>query len=31
VTVAATERLIEPHGGALVDRTGVRPDGLEAL
>ena len=31
MTVAATERLIEPHGGALVDRTGVRPDGLEAL
>ena len=31
MTVAATERLIAPHGGALVDGTGARPDGLEAL
>jgi sulfate adenylyltransferase len=31
VTVAATDRLIAPHGGALVDRTGERPEDLEAL
>jgi sulfate adenylyltransferase len=31
VTVAATERLIAPHGGTLVDRTGERPDDLDAL
>jgi sulfate adenylyltransferase len=31
VTVAATERLIRPHGGVLVDRTGDRPDDLDAL
>ena len=31
MTVAATERLIRPHGGTLVDRTGERPDDLETL
>jgi sulfate adenylyltransferase len=31
VTVAATEKLIRPHGGTLVDRTGDRPDDLGAL
>jgi sulfate adenylyltransferase len=32
VSVASTEtRLIAPHGGTLVDRTGERPDDLEAL
>jgi len=31
VTVAATDRLIAPHGGALVDRTGERPDDLDSL
>jgi sulfate adenylyltransferase len=31
VTVAATDRLIRPHGGTLVDRTGERPDDLDAL
>ncbi|MEX0851237.1 MAG: hypothetical protein WD015_07000, partial [Gaiellaceae bacterium] len=31
MTVAATERLIAPHGGSLVDRTGDRPDDLAAL
>jgi sulfate adenylyltransferase len=31
VTAVATERLIRPHGGTLVDRTGPRPDGLDAL
>ena len=31
MTVAATERLIAPHGGALVDRTGERPDDLDSL
>ncbi len=30
-TVAATEKLIKPHGGRLVDRTGERPDGVESL
>jgi len=30
-TVAATERLIAPHGGVLVDRRGERPDGVEGL
>jgi sulfate adenylyltransferase len=29
--VVATETLIEPHGGALVERTGERPGDLEAL
>jgi sulfate adenylyltransferase len=27
----ATERLIRPHGGELVDRTGERPEGVERL
>src|SRR5262249_4136400 len=31
VTAVATEKLIAPHGGELVDRTGARPDDLEAL
>jgi len=31
VTVAAADRLIRPHGGVLVDRTGERPDGVDAL
>jgi len=31
VTVAATDRLIAPHGGTLVDRTGEKPDDLDAL
>jgi sulfate adenylyltransferase len=31
VTVTATEHLIRPHGGVLVERTGERPDGVEAL
>jgi sulfate adenylyltransferase len=31
MTVAATERLIRPHGGELVDRTGARPDDLDRL
>jgi len=30
-TVAAAQRLIRPHGGRLVDRTGSRPDGVESL
>src|SRR5918911_2435529 len=29
--VAATEKLIKPHGGKLADRTGERPDGVENL
>jgi sulfate adenylyltransferase len=29
--VVATERLIRPHGGELVDRTGERPEGVERL
>jgi len=29
--VAAAERLIRPHGGQLVDRTGDRPDGVDGL
>ena len=28
---AATDRLIKPHGGRLVDRTGERPAGVEGL
>ena len=28
---ATTEHLIRPHGGELVDRTGERPEGVEAL
>jgi sulfate adenylyltransferase len=31
VTVTATDRLIKPHGGELVDRTGARPDGIDGL
>jgi sulfate adenylyltransferase len=31
MSVAATDRLIAPHGGTLVDRTGERPEDLEAL
>jgi sulfate adenylyltransferase len=31
VTAVATDRLIKPHGGVLVDRTGERPDDLESL
>jgi len=31
VSAVATEHLIRPHGGTLVDRTGERPDGVEAL
>jgi sulfate adenylyltransferase len=27
----ATDRLIRPHGGELVDRTGLRPDGIESF
>jgi sulfate adenylyltransferase len=30
-TVAAKQRLIRPHGGHLVDRTGDRPDGVDGL
>jgi sulfate adenylyltransferase len=31
VTAVATDRLIRPHGGDLVDRTGERPDGVDGL
>ena len=31
MTVVSTDRLIAPHGGTLVDRTGERPDDLETL
>jgi sulfate adenylyltransferase len=31
VSVVAESHLIEPHGGALVDRTGERPDALDAV
>ncbi len=31
VTAVATDHLISPHGGTLVDRTGERPDDLDAL
>jgi sulfate adenylyltransferase len=31
LTVLETARLIAPHGGKLVDRTGPRPDGVERL
>ena len=31
MTVATTDRLIAPHGGLLVDRTGERPDDLDSL
>jgi sulfate adenylyltransferase len=29
--VTATDRLIRPHGGELVDRTGERPEGVDGL
>jgi sulfate adenylyltransferase len=29
--LVATDRLIRPHGGELIDRTGERPDDLDAL
>jgi sulfate adenylyltransferase len=31
VTAVATDRLIKPHGGSLVDRTGERPEGVDEL
>jgi len=31
VTVVAEDRLIAPHGGMLVDRTGERPDDVDSL
>jgi sulfate adenylyltransferase len=31
VTVIATDHLIKPHGGELVDRTGERPEGVDGL
>ena len=31
MSVAATDRLISPHGGTLVNRTGERPEDAEAL
>ena len=31
MTAVATDRLIAPHGGSLVDRTGDRPDDLDTL
>jgi sulfate adenylyltransferase len=31
VTAVATDRLIKPHGGTLVDRTGERPADVESL
>jgi sulfate adenylyltransferase len=31
VTAVATDRLIKPHGGTLVDRTGSRPADVESL
>ena len=31
MTVATTDRLIAPHGGTLVDRTGDAPDDLDSL
>ncbi len=31
MSTVATERLVAPHGGELVDRTGERPDGLARL
>jgi sulfate adenylyltransferase len=31
LTTTAAARLISPHGGRLVDRTGERPDGVERL
>jgi sulfate adenylyltransferase len=31
MSTVATEKLIQPHGGSLVDRTGDRPDGIDSL
>jgi sulfate adenylyltransferase len=31
MSLVATDTLIEPHGGTLVDRGGERPDGLDSL
>lgn len=31
MSATATKKLIAPHGGRLVDRTGARPDGVERL
>ena len=31
MSVLTESRLIAPHGGELVDRTGGRPDGVDAL
>ena len=31
MTTVATDRLIAPHGGLLVDRTGERPEGVDQL
>jgi hypothetical protein len=31
VTAVATENLIKPHGGELVDRVGERHDAVESL
>jgi sulfate adenylyltransferase len=31
VSIVATDHLIKPHGGTLVDRTGDRPEGVESL
>ena len=31
MTAVTTDRLIAPHGGALVDRTGTAPDDLGSL
>jgi sulfate adenylyltransferase len=31
MTVLGSERLVDPHGGRLVDRTGSRPEGVERL
>ena len=31
MTTLATDRLVKPHGGALVDRRGERPDGADSL
>ncbi len=31
MNAVATEHLIRPHGGTLVDRTGERPEGVESL
>jgi sulfate adenylyltransferase len=31
MTAVATERLIRPHGGSLVDRTGERPEGVDSF